>query len=213
MSSHTAVLQGDCLDCLVACCNMSQTRYVPPHLRYKSSSASSTGSPAASSSTDNNRYDSNGDADRQTGSPRQVLPGQRWTHRQQVTAMGFSGPSDPSGSSPKPIIRNSRWADDDPSSNGRDFRSTPNRAPLPFDASPSRPGAGPSRWGQAQTTPGRPAPSARDGLAGSPSLHVFGDSFVGPMKLLSEQSVRVQTYKGASAKVCSRVRFRKDTVR
>ena len=35
----------------------------------------------------------------------------------------------------------------------------------------------------------------------SPSLYVFGDSFVGPMKLLSNESARCQTFKGASAKV------------
>jgi hypothetical protein len=37
--------------------------------------------------------------------------------------------------------------------------------------------------------------------APSSSLHVFGDSFVGPLKLLEEDCVRVTTFKGASAKV------------
>lgn len=35
----------------------------------------------------------------------------------------------------------------------------------------------------------------------SPQLYVFGDSFVGPMKLLSTENARCTTYKGASAKV------------
>lgn len=185
---------------------MSQSRYVPPHLRNRPGSSSTAGVSSLPATNGGSRNDTNDGQDRQTGSPRQLLPGQRWSHRQQVTAMGFPGPSDHSGSSPKPIGRNSRWAEDDPASTGRDFRSAPNRAPAPFDGSPSRSGSGLSRWGQAQTAPGRPPPSGREGLAGSPSLHVFGDSFVGPMKLLSEQSVRVQTYKGASAKVRSKAK-------
>ncbi|WWC90426.1 uncharacterized protein L201_005361 [Kwoniella dendrophila CBS 6074] len=39
-----------------------------------------------------------------------------------------------------------------------------------------------------------------NGYSSSPSLYVYGDSFVGPFKLLREDSVRVQTFKGSSAK-------------
>ncbi|WWC63593.1 uncharacterized protein I303_106198 [Kwoniella dejecticola CBS 10117] len=47
----------------------------------------------------------------------------------------------------------------------------------------------------------RNGPSASSsGYSSSPSLYVYGDSFVGPFKLLREDSVRVQTFKGSSAK-------------
>ncbi|WWC71296.1 uncharacterized protein I206_105250 [Kwoniella pini CBS 10737] len=47
----------------------------------------------------------------------------------------------------------------------------------------------------------RSNPSASSsGYSSSPSLYVYGDSFVGPFKLLREDSVRIQTFKGSSAK-------------
>lgn len=52
-----------------------------------------------------------------------------------------------------------------------------------------------------RSTPSRggpPSAGPRSGVA----LCVFGDSFGGPFKLLSDSSVKVQTFKGASAKVC-----------
>ena len=46
---------------------------------------------------------------------------------------------------------------------------------------------------------------AKEGAVGggitSSKLHVFGDSFVGPLKLLEEDCVKITTFKGASAKV------------
>lgn len=46
----------------------------------------------------------------------------------------------------------------------------------------------------------------------APSLHVFGDSFAGPFKLLDDTSARTKSFKGASAKVCQSVTTRKLTV-
>jgi len=54
-----------------------------------------------------------------------------------------------------------------------------------------------------------PTRSARSGVA--PTLHVFGDSFTGPLKLLSEDCARVTSFKGASAKVSERVHESLDT--
>ncbi|ORY32129.1 hypothetical protein BCR39DRAFT_493062 [Naematelia encephala] len=46
-----------------------------------------------------------------------------------------------------------------------------------------------------------PAPRSNRGpSSSSPTLYIFGDSFVGPMKLLSEENVQIRTFKGASAK-------------
>jgi hypothetical protein len=50
-----------------------------------------------------------------------------------------------------------------------------------------------------QSAPARPIPPGP--VSVSPTLHVFGDSFVGPFKLLEEDCLRVTTFKGASAKV------------
>ncbi len=47
---------------------------------------------------------------------------------------------------------------------------------------------------------GNPRTNLQGGPTGT-TLHVFGDSFVGPLKLLSEDCVKVTTFKGASAKV------------
>ncbi|WVR09385.1 hypothetical protein IAU60_006452 [Kwoniella sp. DSM 27419] len=44
------------------------------------------------------------------------------------------------------------------------------------------------------------APAGSGGSYSSPSLYIFGDSFVGPFKLLAEDNVKVQTFKGSSAK-------------
>ena len=49
-----------------------------------------------------------------------------------------------------------------------------------------------------RSAPGRNRPAAT-----SPTLYVYGDSFVGPMKLLREENVKYTTFKGASAKVRS----------
>ncbi|KAL7418759.1 hypothetical protein Q5752_006442 [Cryptotrichosporon argae] len=48
--------------------------------------------------------------------------------------------------------------------------------------------------------PGQPVSPARAPRASAPSLYVYGDSFVGPFKLLRDDCARVQTFKGASAK-------------
>jgi hypothetical protein len=50
-----------------------------------------------------------------------------------------------------------------------------------------------------QSAPNRPSGSTAPAVA--PTLHVFGDSFVGPLKLLEEDCARITTFKGSSAKV------------
>ncbi|WVW85350.1 hypothetical protein I302_107388 [Kwoniella bestiolae CBS 10118] len=71
--------------------------------------------------------------------------------------------------------------------------------------SPSSKGFNNSSYGNALTSghshtssPSSSNPS--NGYSSGPSLYVYGDSFVGPFKLLREDSVRVQTFKGSSAK-------------
>lgn len=90
----------------------------------------------------------------------------------------------------------------------------------PPSASPRQPtanGAGSGPAGGAYSSPSRSTPHARSPWSSGPSdrrqdnnsrprtagpsLHVFGDSFAGPFKLLSDTSVRTRSFKGASAKV------------
>lgn len=63
----------------------------------------------------------------------------------------------------------------------------------------------PTTQGSRNSTPSVSRSSSGPGrtrvAAGSPSLYVFGDSFVGPMKLLSDECSRATTYKGSSARV------------
>ena len=74
---------------------------------------------------------------------------------------------------------------------------------------------GPSGWGPRRTSHSAPPPEGarrrqdndlRTSIA--PTLYVFGDSFTGPLKLLSDDCCRVQSYKGASAKVNRRTTSR-----
>jgi hypothetical protein len=75
---------------------------------------------------------------------------------------------------------------------GRDDRSSGSLAGG-WNSSMSRSYSGPGR--------SRAADTAQDTRTHfSPSLHVFGDSFVGPMKLLRNECATTRTFKGASAK-------------
>ncbi|KAI9637735.1 uncharacterized protein MKK02DRAFT_32519 [Dioszegia hungarica] len=92
------------------------------------------------------------------------------------------------------------WSRTTPASSSREAASA---APWPtYDAQPmSRTGSaggGPS-VSRSSSGPGRARATAPP-TSSSPSLFVFGDSFVGPMKLLSNDCARKTTYKGASAK-------------
>jgi hypothetical protein len=93
-------------------------------------------------------------------------------------------------------------------------RSPRSARPLSGSANGSSSAAHSHPHSSPQSSP-RPSPSPRDapvgrntyqrGGGGPPrrgvSLCVFGDSFAGPFKLLSDENVKVQSFKGASAKV------------
>lgn len=51
-------------------------------------------------------------------------------------------------------------------------------------------------------------PSRSNGSTFSPTLYAFGDSFTGPLKLLSDENAKCITFKGSSAKVSGRARTR-----
>lgn len=183
---------------------MSQapTAYIPPHMRNRQPASPSAGP---------SRHSSQEGYDRQAAGPsRQAAPGSRWTSRQQSSSVNDMMSSGSTGSSSRSIQPGqSRWSRESTAGPSRDTldhgrHSLPAR-PTPYDESTSRTRS-PARNGATyHSAPARAGPGGREGMAGSPSLHVYGDSFVGPMKLISDQYIRVQTYKGASAKV-SRLR-------
>ncbi|WRT68677.1 uncharacterized protein IL334_005656 [Kwoniella shivajii] len=153
----------------------SKGAYVPPHLRNRPIST-----PAASSSSSSSRYD---------------VP---------ATPSSRSHSSAPNSSRSQ---SRTPWSTSSPSSS-----SHPGRAHYSNTQSPRSTGYGnafPSGSGNT-TTNGlglghrqKPSVSSNGGSSGyssSPSLYVYGDSFVGPFKLFREDSVRVQTFKGSSAK-------------
>ncbi|KAK6910925.1 hypothetical protein I204_03037 [Kwoniella mangroviensis CBS 8886] len=136
--------------------------------------------------------------------------------------------SNPSPSSTSPLSRNSNNPPATPPSSSRPYSSAPNRSsdhtsrsPWSHTSSPSssHPGRNPynntaspnakgyngnsGNYGNAFTSGQSQSSSLSSngsGYSSSPSLYVYGDSFVGPFKLLREDSVRVQTFKGSSAK-------------
>ena len=89
----------------------------------------------------------------------------------------------------------------------RDVYSPPNRRPsTPWSSSnDSRSNWSDSlsigRYPQPHSAPTRHNRQASERYAASPTLYVFGDSFAGPLKLLSDGNARVTTFKGSSAKV------------
>ncbi|KAK8854552.1 hypothetical protein IAR55_003291 [Kwoniella newhampshirensis] len=120
---------------------------------------------------------------------------------------GLSSPSASSSSSPDGESNSSRAYKSAPT------RSTHSRTPWSLPTQPlsssdgsssfsNKPSSYPSKRsastnGHAQrTSHGR----IGGGPASSPSLYIFGDSFVGPMKLLSDECVQIKTFKGSSAK-------------
>ncbi|WWD02125.1 hypothetical protein V865_000163 [Kwoniella europaea PYCC6329] len=136
--------------------------------------------------------------------------------------------SNPSSSSTSSPSRSTNNPPDTPPSSSRPYSSAPNRpsdytsrSPWSHASSPStsHPGrdhynniASPNakryngnngNYGNAFTSGQSQSSSSSSngiGYSSSPSLYVYGDSFVGPFKLLREDSVRVQTFKGSSAK-------------
>jgi hypothetical protein len=146
-----------------------QSRYVPPHLRNRpASSSSSSTSPAAPASSQRG-YDRRSTPSRDTWGPG---PGGR--------SSGYANDgAGPSQASYYGVAEGSRTP-------GRNAQSAP-----------TRPG---QSYGSGRGI-GVGAAGGGGGGGGSPSLYVFGDSFVGPMKLLSDDCASVRTFKGASAKV------------
>ena len=92
------------------------------------------------------------------------------------------------------------------SSATRSFKSAPARShsqtpwstSVPTNGSPNEPIS--QTLASPSPIPSASAPAGRD-TSVSPTLHVYGDSFVGPLKLLSDECVRINPFKGASAKV------------
>ncbi len=88
----------------------------------------------------------------------------------------------------------------------RHSRLAPNRSESRTPWAASAPSPSPSRISTSRDTSPRRALAASSTPAGrihsvAPTLHVYGDSFVGPLKLLTEDCVRINSFKGASAKV------------
>ncbi|WWD19312.1 hypothetical protein CI109_103770 [Kwoniella shandongensis] len=132
-----------------------------------------------------------------------------------------SGPSSPSPSSSPSSVGGSTTSSR--GYNSAPTRSTQSRTPWSAPASqstfsPNRnntsgrlpdfssPGGGPSRRSAPSNGQGHGQRASYGGNSGSgggsssPSLYIFGDSFVGPMKLLRDECVQIKTFKGSSAK-------------
>jgi hypothetical protein len=146
-----------------------QSRYVPPHLRNRPASSSSSSPSHAAPATSSQR-----------GYDRRSTPSRA-----------------PWGPSSGPAGRSSGYANDSPGPSQASYgvaegSRTPGRN---AQSAPTRPG---QSYGVGRGVGG----GSGGGVGGgSPSLYVFGDSFVGPMKLLSDDCASVRTFKGASAKV------------
>lgn len=147
---------------------------MPPHLRNRpiSSSSSSTSQPAPATSS-------------QRGYDRRSTPARA-----------------PWGPGPGPAGRSSGYANDSAGPSQASYgvaggSRTPGRN---AQSAPTRPG---QSYGAGRTIGVGAGAGAGGGGGGggAPSLYVFGDSFVGPMKLLSDDCASVRTFKGASAKV------------
>jgi hypothetical protein len=149
-----------------------QSRYVPPHLRSRPASSSSSSTSHAAPATSQRGYDRRSTPSRPIWGPG---PGPGPAGRSSY-ANDSAGPSQASYSG---VAEGSRTP-------GRNAQSAPTRPGQSYGASRGV-GAGAGGGG--------------GGGGGSPSLYVFGDSFVGPMKLLSDDCASVRTFKGASAKV------------
>lgn len=102
-----------------------------------------------------------------------------------------AGDAPPIANNRSPVPRSpaggSKWSSSTPPSGGNDRR--------PWS---DRDGAHTPRGGHHHIQ--RDPPPHQRGSSG-PSLFVFGDSFVGPFKLLSDRYSKTQTFKGSSAKV------------
>ncbi|WVO14429.1 hypothetical protein L204_102062 [Cryptococcus depauperatus] len=161
--------------------------YVPPHLRNRSSlssppipSDSATSTPTLPDSTSQNLRSLNGSRSydyktSQTGaqSQRSIQWPENVSHpgRSHFFRRPYSSPNDPGSTSSN--------------------HSSPGHG-----SSPSN-GRGGKKW---DDTPPKPRNNRMYDQNSPATLHVFGDSFVGPMKLMDGDSVQVKTFKGASAK-------------
>ncbi|WVQ68515.1 uncharacterized protein L199_006723 [Kwoniella botswanensis] len=149
----------------------SKRVYVPPHLRNRSNpSSSSTSSPSRSS------------------------------NNQPATPPSSSRPYSSAPNRSSDYASRSPWSHTSSPSSSHPGRNHYNNI-----ASPNAKGynGNNSHYGNTFTSGQSQSSSSSSngiGYSSSPSLYVYGDSFVGPFKLLRDDSVRVQTFKGSSAK-------------
>jgi hypothetical protein len=152
--------------------------YVPPHLRNRtaastSSQSTSHSSPSTSSSVSATQPSSNRTRQQSTDRASSSTASKSRTPWSRATTASTSRDRSQQ-SDPWPVYDRQESAAGRPNGNNLNVSRTPS-------------GSGQARQPVASSS--------------SPTLYVFGDSFVGPMKLLSNDCARKQTYKGASAKV------------
>ncbi|OCF38394.1 hypothetical protein I317_07837 [Kwoniella heveanensis CBS 569] len=179
--------------------NSTPTRsvYVPPHLRNRPAS-----SPSATSS-----YDSPATPPSASGSRTYSSAPNRSTSRTPWSASASSPhPSSPQANGPSSSLTPTRSSSSHP---GRSYYEpsssvSASRRSYGGTSSASAGNVGSSRDVASVDSRNRSNHSfgggSSNGYSTSPHLYVYGDSFVGPFKLLTEDCVKVQTFKGSSAK-------------
>ncbi|WVQ95208.1 hypothetical protein IAU59_002302 [Kwoniella sp. CBS 9459] len=172
--------------------------YVPPHLRNRPASSPSATTAGSSSSqapatppSGSRAYSSAPNRSSSSRTPWSSSSAPTSPHPSSYSsqANGTGGPSSsylPSTSHPG---RSHYESVSSPSPSRKSYGSSAN-------SGPSRDGINADHRNRSSHSFGGGA----NGFSTSPHLYVYGDSFVGPFKLLTEDCVKVQTFKGSSAK-------------
>ncbi|ORX38244.1 hypothetical protein BD324DRAFT_679998 [Kockovaella imperatae] len=166
----------------------SKSKYVPPHLRSRTGKASDPQTVTTQRPGSRDRVNGSGPSSSYSGSAYQQPGSNRsWTAQSQGSSSSRTSWSH-GGQDPSPAYQQ-RGGSHDTGRWGQDTKHASRGARDQY------PGSGrPSAYSGSGSGSNSRTPHT------SPTLHVFGDSFVGPFKLLSDDGVKFQTFKGSSAK-------------